>query len=92
VVTTADLPDLVVALEPGEWYARFGVLGATPRRIRLVHAGGRLYTRQVGERGEYPELWVTAHKSECQPGHPPCLREYVALAAVERAVAARAAG
>ncbi|WP_326560400.1 hypothetical protein [Micromonospora sp. NBC_01796] len=90
-MTEADLRDLVVALEPGEWYARFGVLAATPRCIRLVHMDGRLYTRWVGERGEHAEVWVSAHKPECQPGHPPCLAEYVALAAVERAVAGREA-
>lgn len=68
------LRDLVVRLEPGEWYPRFGVLADSPRIVRLVDVD-RIHTRPAPD-GKHREIWVSAHKPECEdrPGHPPVPR------------------
>ncbi|RKR91971.1 hypothetical protein BDK92_6402 [Micromonospora pisi] len=83
------LRDLVVVLEPGEWYVRFGVPAATRRTIRLGDVD-RIHTRLTGPDGKQEEMWVSGHKGDCRPtcGRG-CIAEYVALAAVERALVKR---
>lgn len=92
VLRGEELRGLVVTLEPQEWYARFDVLATTRKTIRLGDVD-RIHLRPArGSRAE--ELWVSGHKVECgpDPGHSGCVAEYVALAAVERALLARGLG
>lgn len=89
--TGVELRGLVVDLRPGEWYAEWGVPALRPRRIRLGDVD-RIHTRPTPD-GQHEEMWVSGHKGECgnRPRHQPCVAEYIALAAVERALTAREA-
>lgn len=91
VLRGIELRGLVVALRPGEWYSEWNVPAATSRTVRLADVD-RIHTRPTPD-GQHEEMWVSAHKPACanRPGHPPCVAEYIALAAVERALAARRA-
>ncbi|MFI6760603.1 hypothetical protein ACIBF5_15855 [Micromonospora sp. NPDC050417] len=86
------LRDLVVELEPGEWYAGWELPAVTRKAVRLGDVD-RIRTRMVALRGggQREEMWVSGHKPECgqHPEHQGCIAEYVALAAVERALAQR---
>lgn len=89
-VHAAVLRGLVVILEPGEWYARYEQPADTSKRVRLGDVD-RIHTRRVAVAGgTREEMWISGHKPECgpMPGHRGCVAEYVAVRAVERALAA----
>ena len=82
------LRGVTVDLRAGEWYVdQRRMVATTPFAIRLVDVD-RLDPRL---RGDDYEVWVSAHKPTCPdtPEHMPCVGGYIAVAAIERHLAAR---
>ncbi|MFK3984742.1 hypothetical protein ACI2K4_30755 [Micromonospora sp. NPDC050397] len=82
------LRGLGVELQPGEWYEGYDrEPSPNSKTIRLGDVD-RIETRL---RGNEREMWVSGHKETCpdRPDHESCIAEYIALRAVERAVAKR---
>ncbi|RKR91454.1 hypothetical protein BDK92_5850 [Micromonospora pisi] len=91
VLRGVELRGLVVELEPGEWYYATDGPDTDPAATARTIVLGDVDRIQLRLRGDHQEMWVGAHKPTCgqRPDHRACIAEYIALTAVERAVAKR---